>query len=137
MTYSKIYGFTKYLLLAIGFSILCLGGIGGMIALLCIKGLSWYLAILIVFFLYFVFSCFYLYKLLFRNFKDEVKQDGKMIETQIFYEMNTNYPYIKVDGVHIPLLGLYPKKLWEKFPEQSKITAFLPNEKKTAILVKQ
>ncbi len=137
MTYSKIYGFKKYLALAIAFLIVCLGAIGGGIAIVCIKGISWYLAIPIAFFLYFIFSCLYLYKLIFKNFKDEVKSKGEMIETQIFYERETNYPYIKVDGKHVPLYGLYSRKPWEKFPEQSKITAFLPNEKKTAILVEQ
>ncbi len=137
MTYSKIYGFAKFLILGISFLSLCLSLIGLWIALLCIKGLSWYLAILILCFLYFLFSCYYLYRLLILNFKKEVKSEGDFLKTQIFYEAETNAPYIKMNQKHVPLLGLYPKKLWEKFPEQSKIAVFLPKDKETAILLQK
>lgn len=136
MSYSKIYGFKKYLTLGIIFLILCLAAITAGIVVLAIQGYSWYLFLVLVIALYTIYSALYLSKMLFWNFRAEVKAEGNFVETQIFYERETNYPYIKVDGNHVPLLGLYPKKLWEKFPEQSKITAYLPKGKKTAILIK-
>ncbi len=137
MTYRNIYGFKKFLALAISFIILWLGIIGGSLAFVIIKGISWYLALPIIGFLYLAFSCLYLYRHLFLNFKEEVKQKGDFKKTQIFYERETNQAYIKEDGNHVPLIGLYPKKLWEKFPEQSKIAVFLPNDGKTAILLEK
>ncbi len=137
MTYKDIYGFKKCLALAISFIVLWLAIIGGSLAFVIIRGVSWYLVLPIFGILYLIFSCLYLYRHLFGNFKEETKQKGEFKKTQIFYERETNQAYVKENGNHVPLVGLYQKKLWEKFPEQSKIAVFLPNDKKTAILLQK